>query len=155
MIRSGSLLGEKNGSVLSENQHAAISARKSADAKLQTTELEAAAQLKLQQAQIEALQQRIAAENQRKPELLAHEAELARLEAMPKIVAEMVKPAEKIGKIDITQVGSVEGSRGAVLQALESVLEQTVHAPGLSRLLERVHEDIRYDEPRRTRTRDD
>lgn len=134
---------------------AAASARKSADAKLQTTELEAAAQLKLQQAQIEALKQRIAAENQRTPDLLAHEAELARLEAMPKIVAEMVKPAEKIGKIDITQVGSVEGSRGAVLQALESVLEQTVHAPGLNRLLERVHEDIRYDEPRRRRTRDD
>ncbi len=117
--------------------------------------MEAAAQLKLQQAQIAALQLRIAAENQRSPDLLAHEAELARLEAMPRIVAEMVKPVEKIGKIDITQVGSVEGSRGAVLQALESVLEQTVHAPGLNRLLERVHDDIRHDDTRRRRERDD
>ena len=135
---------------------AADSALKSADAKLQTSELEAAAQLKLQEAQISALQLRIAAENQRSSELLAHEAELARLEAMPRIVAEMVKPAEKIGNINVTQVGSVEGSRGAVLQALESVLEQTVHAPGLHRLLERVQDDIRHDDTRRRRRdRDD
>ena len=135
---------------------AAASALKSADAKLQTSELEAAAQLKLQEAQISALQLRIAAENQRSSELLAHEAELARLEAMPRIVAEMVKPAEKIGNINVTQVGSVEGSRGAVLQALESVLEQTVHAPGLHRLLERVQDDIRHDDTRRRRRdRDD
>jgi flotillin len=133
---------------------AAEAARKTADAKLQTSEKEAAADLKRQQAATEALQARIAAENTRSPEALAHEAELARLEAMPKIVAEMVKPAEKIGNINVTQVGSVEGSRGAVLQALESVLEQTVHAPGLNRLLERARDDLRYDETRRNRDRD-
>ena len=67
----------------------------------------------------------------------------------------MVRPVEKIGKIDITQVGSVVGSRGAVPQALESVLEQTVHAPGLNRLLERVRDDIRYDDRLRRRDRDE
>jgi flotillin len=74
---------------------------------------------------------------------------------MPKIVAEMVKPAEKIGNINVTQVGTVEGSRGAVLQALESVLEQTVHAPGLNRLLERARDDMRLDDIRHRRARDD
>jgi len=133
---------------------AAASARRSAEDRLQTTELEAKAHLAQRGAETEALSARIAAENARTPDLLAHEIELARLEAMPRIVAEMVKPVEKIGKIDITQVGSVEGSRGAVLQALESVLAQTVHAPGLSRLLERVRDDISDDDRRSRRRRD-
>ena len=134
---------------------AAQAARKTADAKLEVAALEAEADLKRQQAQIAALRERIAAENTRTPDTLAHEAEMARLEAMPRIVAEMVKPAEKIGNINVTQVGSVEGSRGAVLQALESVLEQTVHAPGLNRLLERARDDMRLDDTRRRRDRDD
>ncbi|MCC5989307.1 MAG: flotillin [Pararhodobacter sp.] len=134
---------------------AAASAHKTATDRLATTELEARAHLAQRQAETEALAARISAENSRTPELLAHEAEMARLEAMPRIVAEMVRPVEKIGKIDITQVGSVEGSRGAVLQALESVLQQTVHAPGLNRLLERVRDDIRDDDDRRRRRRRD
>lgn len=134
---------------------AAMSARKIAADKLETASLETDAQIKRDHAAVQALEARIKAENARTPDLLAHEAELARLEAMPKIVAEMVKPAEKIGNINVTQVGSVEGSRGAVLQALESVLEQTVHAPGLNRLLDRVRDDIRYDDTRRRRRDDD
>jgi flotillin len=133
----------------------AQAARNRAEAQAQTSDIEVAANLKREQAQIEALRARIAAENARSPESLAHEAELARLEAMPRIVAEMVKPAEKIGNINVTQVGSVEGSRGAVLQALESVLEQTVHAPGLNRLLERARDDMRLDDTRRRRERED
>jgi flotillin len=132
---------------------AAATARKTAEDRLQTSELEARAHLVTRKAETDALAARIAAENTRTPDLLAHEAEMARLEAMPRIVAEMVRPVEKIGKIDITQVGTVEGSRGAVLQALESVLAQTVHAPGLNRLLERVQDDIRHDD-RRRRSRD-
>jgi uncharacterized membrane protein YqiK len=135
---------------------AAQSARKTAADRVETSELEARATLAMRLAEIEGMAARIAAENARSPELLDHEAELARLEAMPKIVAEMVKPAEKIGSINVTQVGTVEGSRGAILQALESMLEQTVHAPGLSRLLERVRDDIRHDDrPRRRRDHDD
>ncbi|HMO06578.1 MAG TPA: SPFH domain-containing protein [Paracoccaceae bacterium] len=133
---------------------AAATARKTATDRLETVELEARAHLARQQAETTALTARIAAENGRSPELLAHEAELARLDAMPKIVAEMVKPAEKIGTINVTQVGTVEGSRGAVLQALESMLEQTVHAPGLSRLLERAQDDLRRDDRRRRRDDD-
>jgi flotillin len=133
----------------------ANAARNTAEAHAQTTEIEVAANLKREQAQIEALRARITVENARSPESLAHEAELARLEAMPKIVAEMVKPAEKIGNINVTQVGTVEGSRGAVLQALESVLEQTVHAPGLNRLLERARDDMRMDDTRRRRDREE
>lgn len=134
---------------------AASSARKMATDKLETIEMEARAHLAQRQAEVAALSARIQADNTRSPELLAHEAELARLDAMPKIVAEMVKPAEKIGNINVTQVGTVEGSRGAVLQALESVLEQTVHAPGLHGLLDRVRDDIRYDNRKRRHNSDD
>ncbi|MGP9791714.1 flotillin domain-containing protein [Roseinatronobacter sp. NSM] len=134
---------------------AAATNRKTAADRLETADLDAQAHLKQRHAETTALEARIRAENSRSPESLAHEAELARLEAMPKIVAEMVKPAEKIGNINVTQVGSVEGSRGAVLQALESVLEQTVHAPGLNRLLERVQDDIRYDDTRRRKRAQD
>lgn len=134
---------------------AAISARKMAADRLETSNLEAKAFLALRQAETQALVARIAAENSRSDDVLAHEAELARLEAMPKIVAEMVKPAEKIGNINITQVGTVEGSRGAIMQALESMLEQTVHAPGLGRLLERAQNDLRHDDRKRRRRDED
>ena len=63
-----------------------------------------------------------------------------------------------IGKIDITQVGSVEGSRGAILQALDSVLEQAVHAPNLHRVLDQIGDEIRdgtMDRKDRRRRRDE
>lgn len=133
---------------------AAASARETAADKVETARLEAEASLALRRAEAEALKARIEAENGRSDAVLAHEAELARLEAMPRIVGEMVKPAEKIGNINVTQVGTVEGSRGAILQALDSVLEQAVHAPGLHRLLDRITDDIRdgdLDKRRRDR----
>jgi flotillin len=120
-----------------------ILSRITANAQAQTTGIEAAATLKRKQARIEALRARIAAQTARSPDT----AGLARLDAVPKIVAEMVKPAEKIGNINVTQVGTVEGSRGAVLQALESVLEQIVQVPGLNRLLDRARDIMRPDKP--------
>jgi flotillin len=132
----------------------AASGRKVAADKLETTRLDADAALALRMADIEALKAKLAAENTRSPEVTAHDLERARLEAMPKIVAEMVKPAEKIKEININQVGTVEGSRGAILQALEGVLEQTVSAPNLHRVLDRLTDDIRDGELDRKRRRD-
>lgn len=135
---------------------AAQSAREIAAAKVETARLEAEAALARHKADVEARQLAIAAENTRDAAILAHDLELARLEAAPKIVAEMVKPAEKIGSISINQVGTVEGSRGAIMQAMEGILEQAVHAPGLHRLLDRVTDDIRHgDLDRKSRRRDE
>ena len=53
----------------------------------------------------------------------------------------------------MTQVGSVDGSRGAMLQALDSVLAQAVHAPSLHRVLYRLTDDIRTSDLDRDRMR--
>lgn len=137
---------------------AAETAKKVAGERVQTAQFEAEAALSARNAEVTALAARIAAENTRSDAVLAHEAEMARIEAMPRIVAEMVKPAEKIGKIDITQVGSVEGSRGAILQALDGVLSQAVHAPNLHHVLDKISDEIRdnsADRHNRKRKRDD
>jgi uncharacterized membrane protein YqiK len=135
---------------------AAKSAREAAAERTEQARLEAEAMRAAKAAETEALRARIEAENARSEAVLAYQAEIARLEAMPKVVAEMVKPAEKIGSINVTQVGSVDGSRGAILQALDSVLEQAVHAPSLHRLVERIGEDIREGEfDKRRRRRED
>ena len=62
-----------------------------------------------------------------------------------------MKPVEKIKGIDLTQVGTVERSRGAILSALDEVLSQAVHAPNLHRVLDRLAEDIRTTETDRKR----
>ena len=139
-------------------QIAAETARLVATEGVQTARLDAEALLLQRRAESEALAARIAAENTRSAESLAHDAELARLAAMPKIMGEMMKPVEKIKEININQVGTVEGSRGAILQALESVLDQAVQAPNLHRVLDRLTDDIRdgdLDRKRRKDRRDD
>ncbi|PWE31565.1 flotillin [Pararhodobacter marinus] len=133
---------------------AAESARKVAGEALESARLDAEAGLARAKADAEALAARIAAENTRSDAVLAHEAELARLDAMPKIMGEMMKPTEKIKEININQVGTVEGSRGAILTALESVLDQAVHAPNLHRVLDRLTDDIRDGDLDRKRRRD-
>lgn len=133
---------------------AAENARLVAADHLETAKLDAEAALTARQAEIEALRQRISAENGRSEALLAHEAELARLEAAPRIMGEMMKPVEKIKEINLTQVGTVEGSRGAILSALEGVLSQAVHAPNLHRVLDRLTDDIRTGETDRKSRRD-
>ena len=68
---------------------------------------------------------------------------LARLEAMPDIVEQMVKPAEKIDSIKIHQVsglgqggvgGTAAGDKPVVNQALDSILGMAVQMPALQKL---------------------
>ena len=54
----------------------------------------------------------VEAENVLSPELIGMKVDIARLEALPGIVAEMVKPAEKIDSIRIHQVGGLNGGTG-------------------------------------------
>ena len=84
------------------------------------------------------------AENALSAEIIAMKVDLARLEAMPEIVAEMVKPAEKIDSIKIHQVSGIGGAAGGgssssgdkpvVNQALDSIMGMAVQMPALKKL---------------------
>lgn len=91
----------------------------------------------------------IEAENQINERMAAYNTERDRLQALPKIVAEMVKPAEKIDSIKIHQitglgqqngapVGSADPSRPAVNQALDSILGMAVQLPALRKIGEEL-----------------
>jgi len=83
-------------------------------------------------------------ENELSEEIIAMKVRLAQLEAMPAIIAEMVKPAEKIDSIKIHQVtgmgqpggaGREGGSGGTpVNQALDSVLGMALQMPAMQAL---------------------
>lgn len=83
-------------------------------------------------------------ENELSQEIIAMKIRLAQLEAMPAIIAEMVKPAEKIETIKIHQVtgmGNGAGSTGGaasggtpVNQALDSVLGMALQMPAMQAL---------------------
>lgn len=94
------------------------------------------------------------AENALSAELIGMKIDLARLEAMPLIVAEMVKPAEKIDSIKIHQVGGIgpmggaggngqavqggSGEKPVVNQALDSIMGMAVQMPALKKLGEEL-----------------
>lgn len=116
---------------------AAETAKDQASARREEAEAEKAAKL----AEAEAHQARIAAENSRSDALVAMELEKARLEAMPKIVGEMVKPAEKIKAINVNHVTGLGGSGGGdsaprppVAAAIDSIMEMAVQLPLLKKI---------------------
>lgn len=82
-------------------------------------------------------------ENELSAEIIAMKVRLAQLEAMPAIIAEMVKPAEKIDSIKIHQVTGMGGGGGSdtspnggtpVNQALDSVLGMALQMPAMQAL---------------------
>lgn len=83
-------------------------------------------------------------ENELSAEIIAMKIRLASLEAMPAMIAEMVKPAEKIDSIKIHQVtgmgGGASGESGGgapgtpVNQALDSVLGMALQMPAMQAL---------------------
>ena len=82
-------------------------------------------------------------ENELSAEIIAMKVRLAQLEAMPAIIAEMVKPAEKIDSIKIHQVTGLGGASGKdtasnggtpVNQALDSVLGMALQMPAMQAL---------------------
>ena len=104
-------------------------------------EEEALALKAVELAKAEATLARINAENARSDAIVAMELEKARLESMPKILAEMVKPAEKIKGISINHIsGMGTGSGGAsdakapVAQAIESIMDMAVQMPALKKI---------------------
>ncbi len=101
-------------------------------------------------AEVETDRARIEAENLRSEALVAMELEKARLEAMPKIVGEMVKPAEKINSINVNHVtglGSSSGDAGSkspVSTAMDSIMEMAVQLPLLKRIGDQM--GVSFDE---------
>ena len=83
-------------------------------------------------------------ENELSAEIIAMKVRLASLEAMPAIISEMVKPAEKIDSIKIHQVTGMNGANGTsagsgsggtpVNQALDSVLGMALQMPAMQAL---------------------
>ncbi len=120
-------------------------AKDKAAARREASEAEKAARL----AEAETTQARIEAENLRSDALISMELEKARLEAIPKIVSEMVKPAEKINSININHLsGAGFGGSGrtdekpVVNQALDSIMEMAVQLPVLQKIGESVGMDF-------------
>lgn len=103
------------------------------------------------------------AENALSPSASSTKLELARLEALPRLAAELVKPAEKIESIRIHQISGLtgEGPAGAggagekpvVNQALDSILNMAVQMPALKSLGEEL--GISLAEARKDRDEDE
>jgi len=102
-------------------------------------------------AQAEGNQALAGAENVLSPEIVRMRVELARLQALPQIVEQMVKPAEKIDTIRIHQVTGLGGSGGIggggagtgadkapVNQALDSIMGMAVQLPALRKIGEEL-----------------
>ncbi len=98
-------------------------------------------------AEAEGRQAIVEADNALSEAIIEMKVALARLEALPMVVEQMVKPAEKIDSIKIHQVhglaGAVGGGAGGgdkpvVNQALDSILGMAVQMPALKKLGEEL-----------------
>lgn len=127
--------------------------REEAQAEADAISIRADAKQKDMLAEAEGKRAIVAAENALSAELIAMKVDLARLEAMPAIVAEMVKPAEKIDSIRIHHVGGMSGAGGqggglvganaggekpVVNQAMDSILDMAVQLPAMKKLGEEL-----------------
>jgi len=113
----------------------AVAAASQADAKTKVLLAEAEAQRALNEA-----------ENAKSDRIVDMNVEIARLEALPKIVSEMVKPAEKIDSIKIHHIsglgspaqggggGAAAAEKPVVNQALDSIMDMALQLPALKKI---------------------
>ncbi len=115
-----------------------------ADAEM--TDLRAAARRNERLADAEGQRAIIDAENTMDEHIVAMKVALAKLDALPRVVAEMVKPAEKIESIKIHHISGLgtgqstghAGSKPVVNQALDSIMDMAVQLPLLRKLGEEL-----------------
>ncbi len=121
--------------------------REEAQADADAVTIRAAAKKQDMLAEAEGKRAIVEAENALSAELIDMKVDLARLETLPGIVSEMVKPAEKIDSIKIHQVtgmggasfgGTMSGDKPVVNQALDSILGMAVQLPALKKLGEEL-----------------
>jgi uncharacterized membrane protein YqiK len=94
-------------------------------------------------AEAEAEAARIEAENTRSEALMAHETEKMRLERMPAILSEAVKPAEKIKGITINHLSGLgrdgrEGPESPVDRTIHSILDLAVTLPAMRKIGDQI-----------------
>lgn len=95
----------------------------------------------------EGQQEMAKAVNSYTPDAVAMKVDLARIEALPKVIAEMIKPAEKIDSIKIHHVSGLgqkngtgiigEGSNAekpVINQAIDSILDMAVQLPAVKKI---------------------
>jgi uncharacterized membrane protein YqiK len=123
----------------------AAAVREEAQAEADAITIRAAAKKADLLAEAEGRQALANSENTLSPEIIALRIALARLEAMPKIVQEMVKPAEKIDSICINHITGLsqgqpgaEGHKAPVNQAVDAVLGAALQLPVLKKLGEEI-----------------
>ncbi|NBZ86990.1 flotillin family protein [Stagnihabitans tardus] len=116
-----------------------------AEAEAQSITIRAAAKKADLLAEAEGKQALANSENTLSPEIIALRLAVARLEALPRIVAEMVKPAEKIQSIRINQVSGLggassggEGHKAPVNQAFDAMLGAALQLPAMKKLGEEI-----------------
>lgn len=139
----------------STRQQIAAQAEKEAAVELAKAKLEQAEAKKQEMlAEAEGRRALIAAENETGKLIVEMKTDLARLEALPKIVAEMVKPAEKIDSIKIHQLSGLgsertkepsgSGDKPVISQVFDSILEMAVQLPALKKIGEEI--GINFDD---------
>ncbi|MEM9139387.1 MAG: flotillin domain-containing protein [Pseudomonadota bacterium] len=90
----------------------------------------------------------VAAENEQTPELMRLKLDQDRLRALPRVVENMLKPAEKIDSIRINHITGMGGATGgaagegadksAINQAVDGVLNMALQLPAVKKLGEEV-----------------
>lgn len=130
-------------------QIAAESDKTTAKDRKEAVREEAEAMKFLKLAEVEADVARIKAENSRSDTLAAMELEKMRLNAMPDIIAQMVKPAEKIDSISVHHVGGLAARGGdnsestsPVSKIIDSILDMSVALPTLNKLGEMIDTSV-------------
>jgi uncharacterized membrane protein YqiK len=92
----------------------------------------------------------IKAENVRDTKIIDFELNKARLEAMPKIVSEMVKPAEKINSINVNHLTGLgnrsadNSDRGPVGNTMDSIMDMAIQLPLLKKIGDQL--GVSFDE---------
>ncbi len=94
-------------------------------------------------AEAEAEAARIKAENGRSDAAMALESERVRLEKLPAIISEMVKPAEKIKGININHVSGLDrtaagGTPSPVNQTIDAILDMALAMPALKKIGDQI-----------------
>jgi len=121
--------------------------REQAKADADSSEILAAANKHKLVAEAEGQEAMAKAANAYSEDAIAMKIDLARIEALPKVVSEMVKPAEKIDSIKIHHVSGIghnnglgqggdgtSGDKSAINQAVDSILDMAVQLPALKKI---------------------
>ncbi len=121
--------------------------REEANAEADALKIRAEAKKLDKLAEAEGTRALVDADNAISAEIVAMKVQLARLQALPEIVAQMVKPAEKIDSIKIHQVNGLGQGTGSgagaasgtpVTQAVEAIGAMALQLPALKKLGEEV-----------------